>query len=105
MRGMVRRGLGVFVGAGVVLGSAATFCAAQSLVILGQLATDLESTARRAEEEGLVPPRQSQLRSKKWNQSGGDGGGGWGRMRKIEVRAVNGVGSYKEAADRMLYRD
>ena len=101
----MRRGLGVFAGAAVVLGSAATFGAAQSLVYLGRLTSDLEKAARRAEEEGLVPPRQSQLRSKKWNQGGDGDSDGWGRMRKIEVRAANGVGSYKGAADRMLYRD
>jgi hypothetical protein len=53
-------------GVAVVAGSAATFFAARALVEVGQMATGLERAALKAEEQGLVPPRRSELRSRKW---------------------------------------
>ena len=104
--GALARGLGFAFGATVFLGSFGTAFVAHALVQLGVLARELDEVAARAEAEGLVPQRQSELRSKKWGQHGGWGGENLG-MRQIVVKAVNAAVPYraKPEKDRMLYRD
>lgn len=79
---------------GVALASSAvTLLTANALVQLGRFATNLESASLRAVEEGLMPPRRSELRSGEY------------RTGEDRMNFINAVGTYKGTGDGMLYRD